>query len=65
MSANTLPKAMLRVPEVILVFWVIKTLSTTVGETGADFLASNLGFGMPLVAIIAIGMMAALLFYAV
>lgn len=62
MSTNTLQKAILRVPEVILVFWVIKTLSTTVGETGADFLASNLGFGMPVVVIIASGMMAALLF---
>lgn len=40
-SANWLNK----VPEVTLSFWLIKILSTTVGETGADFLAINAGFG--------------------
>ena len=34
-----------KVPEVTLAFWVIKILSTTVGETGADFLAVDLGWG--------------------
>lgn len=34
-----------KVPEVTLAFWVIKILSTTVGETGADFLAVDLGLG--------------------
>jgi len=34
-----------KVPEVTLSFWVIKILSTTVGETGADFLAVDAGFG--------------------
>jgi uncharacterized membrane-anchored protein len=34
-----------KVPEVTLSFWVIKVLSTTVGETGADFLAVNAGWG--------------------
>lgn len=34
-----------KVPEVTLAFWVIKILSTTVGETGADFLAVDVGFG--------------------
>ncbi|MBG6220154.1 putative membrane-anchored protein [Janthinobacterium sp. CAN_S1] len=34
-----------KVPEVTLSFWVIKIMSTTVGETGADFLAVNAGFG--------------------
>ena len=34
-----------KVPEVTLSFWVIKVMSTTVGETGADFLAVNAGFG--------------------
>ena len=28
-----------KVPQVALSFWVVKVLSTTVGETGADFLA--------------------------
>ncbi len=34
-----------KVPEVTLSFWVIKILSTTVGETVADFLAVNAGWG--------------------
>lgn len=34
-----------KVPEVILGFWLIKILSTTVGETGADYLAVNVGWG--------------------
>lgn len=34
-----------KVPEVTLAFWIIKILSTTVGETGADFLAVDAGFG--------------------
>ena len=35
-----------KVPEVTLYFWVIKVLCTTVGETAADFLNTNLGFGL-------------------
>lgn len=34
-----------KVPEVTLAFWVIKILSTTVGETVADFLAVDAGLG--------------------
>lgn len=34
-----------KVPEITLAFWVIKILSTTVGETGADYLAVNAGWG--------------------
>ncbi len=34
-----------KVPEVTLTFWIIKIMSTTVGETGADFLAVNAGWG--------------------
>ncbi|WP_028231069.1 COG4705 family protein [Paraburkholderia mimosarum] len=34
-----------KVPEITLAFWVIKIMSTTVGETGADFLAVNAGWG--------------------
>lgn len=35
-----------KVPEVTLAFWVIKIMSTTVGETGADFLAVDAGLGV-------------------
>ncbi|PFO07478.1 hypothetical protein COJ85_05185 [Bacillus sp. AFS076308] len=35
-----------KVPEVTIFFWIIKILCTTVGETFADFLNFNLGFGL-------------------
>ena len=35
-----------KVPEITLFFWIIKILCTTVGETAADFLNDNLGFGL-------------------
>jgi uncharacterized membrane-anchored protein len=34
-----------KVPEVTLGFWIIKIMSTTVGETGADYLSVNAGLG--------------------
>jgi uncharacterized membrane-anchored protein len=34
-----------KVPEVTLIFWLIKVMSTTVGETGADYLAVHVGLG--------------------
>ena len=39
-------KMLNKVPEVTLYFWIIKILCTTVGETAADYLNVNLGFGM-------------------
>jgi uncharacterized membrane-anchored protein len=36
-----------KVPEVTLLFWIVKIMSTTVGETAADFLSGNLGLGLP------------------
>jgi uncharacterized membrane-anchored protein len=38
------------VPEVTLIFWTIKLLSTTVGETGADYLAVQTGLRASLTA---------------
>src|SRR3954467_13563621 len=35
-----------KVPEVTLFFWIIKIMCTTVGETAADYLNVNLGFGL-------------------
>lgn len=37
-----------RVPEVTFAFWVIKILSTTTGETFADYLNADLGWGLSL-----------------
>lgn len=42
-----------KVPLITLYFWVIKILATTVGETGADFLNFNLGFGLTLTSLLA------------
>ena len=35
-----------KVPEITLYFWIIKVLCTTVGETAADFLNTNLNLGL-------------------
>jgi uncharacterized membrane-anchored protein len=35
-----------KVPEITLFFWIIKILCTTVGETAADFLNTNLNLGL-------------------
>jgi uncharacterized membrane-anchored protein len=35
-----------RVPKVAVDFWLIKLMAVTVGETAADYLAVNLGFGL-------------------
>src|SRR6476619_8210472 len=46
-QAPSLARRMLnKVPEVTLFFWVIKIMCTTVGETAADYLNVNLGFGL-------------------
>jgi len=43
----TLAGKMLRkVPEITIFFWIIKILCTTVGETFADFLGTNLNLGL-------------------
>ena len=39
-------KMLNKVPEVTIFFWVIKIMCTTVGETAADYLNDNLGFGL-------------------
>ena len=48
---NTLPNISTRnwlnkVPEVTVLFWIIKMMSTTLGETAADFLNGSLNFGL-------------------
>ncbi|EEW25067.1 COG4705 family protein [Rhodobacter ferrooxidans] len=46
-SLGTVPVlAMNRVPEVTVDFWLIKLMAVTMGETAADYLAVNLGFGL-------------------
>ena len=57
-SPLTIGREMLnKVPAITLAFWVIKIMATTVGETGADYLAVHVGLGPALTS----GIMAALL----
>ncbi|EPS0559288.1 hypothetical protein ACVAAS_004582 [Enterobacter roggenkampii] len=47
LQQNTTPAfPMNKVPEVTLFFWLIKMMSTTVGETAADFLNMDLNLGL-------------------
>ncbi len=45
-APNNLKQALVRVPAVTLYFWIIKMMATTVGETGADYLAFNWKLGL-------------------
>src|SRR4051794_25224457 len=59
---GSFPRAMLnKVPEVIFVFWVIKILCTTIGETAADYLNDDLGFGLTKTTYVAGALLAVLL----
>jgi uncharacterized membrane-anchored protein len=46
--AGAAPARWNKVPAITLSFWLIKVLSTTVGETGADYLAVHVGLGAAL-----------------
>jgi uncharacterized membrane-anchored protein len=50
-----------KVPQVTLFFWIIKILATTVGETGADFLNVQLGFGLNGTSLVMAALLAAFL----
>jgi len=50
-----------KVPEVTFYFWVIKIMCTTVGETAADYLNVNLGYGLTNTTIVAGVLLVALL----
>ncbi|MGN5454745.1 MAG: hypothetical protein ACI4XN_02045 [Candidatus Kurthia intestinigallinarum] len=45
-------KLLSKVPQITIFFWIIKILCTTVGETFADFLNFNLGFGLTVTTVI-------------
>src|SRR5689334_8484904 len=44
-AENTPRGALAKVPEVIAVFWIIRTAATTLGETGGDSLSMSAGLG--------------------
>jgi uncharacterized membrane-anchored protein len=50
-----------KVPEVTVFFWIIKVLCTTVGETAADYVNDNLGFGLSNTTIVSAALLAVLL----
>lgn len=50
-----------KVPEVTLFFWLIKILCTTTGETFADYVNENLGFGLSNTTYVAGALLAVLL----
>jgi uncharacterized membrane-anchored protein len=52
-----------KVPEVTLAFWIIKIMSTTVGETGADYLAVHVGLGTAITGAIMSSLLIAALFW--
>ena len=45
-ASTRLEPALNRVPKVTADFWLIKLMAVTVGETAADYLAVNLGYGL-------------------
>jgi len=46
-----------KVPEVTLVFWLIKILATTLGETGGDAVSMSMGLGYAISSLIFIGIL--------
>src|SRR5471030_983945 len=55
------PGAFSKVPEVTLVFWIIKILATTLGETGGDTVSMSMDLGY----LVGTGIFAALFIIAV
>lgn len=52
-----------KVPEVTIFFWIIKILCTTVGETAADFLSTQLNFGLTVTTWIMTAILLVVLFF--
>jgi uncharacterized membrane-anchored protein len=61
-QASTMSKEMVnRVPHIIVLYWVIKIASTTLGETGADMFSMTYKLGYGTTILIFMGLFAALL----
>ena len=45
LNNNIAEQAFSKVPEVTLIFWIIKILATTLGETGGDAVSMSMGLG--------------------
>ena len=62
-SGGRIGKMLNKVPEVTLFFWIIKILATTVGETAADFLNTNLSLGLTGTTFVMTGILIVVLFF--
>ncbi|WP_292396065.1 hypothetical protein [Mesorhizobium sp.] len=62
-QASTAARMLNKVPEITFFFWIIKIMATTVGETAADYLNFNLGFGLTNTSYVMGGLLAAVLAY--
>jgi uncharacterized membrane-anchored protein len=45
-----------KVPEVVLAFWIIKIIATTLGETGGDAVSMSMGLGYAIGSVIFIAL---------
>jgi uncharacterized membrane-anchored protein len=54
---------LMKVPAATLGFWIVKILSTTVGETGADYLAVNVGLGAGITTLIMTAILLLVIFF--
>jgi uncharacterized membrane-anchored protein len=61
MNTNTLTPLINRVPHIILLYWVIKIASTTLGETGADMFSMTYNFGYGTTILMFVGLFLAFL----
>jgi uncharacterized membrane-anchored protein len=62
-SSPRLRQMLNKVPEITIYFWIIKVLCTTVGETAADNLNDNLGFGLTNTTYVMSGLLIITLFF--
>jgi len=61
MTSDTSNKVINRVPHIILMYWVIKIASTTLGETGADMFSMTYALGYAETILLFLGLFVALL----
>ncbi|WP_018896925.1 membrane protein [Rhizobium sp. 2MFCol3.1] len=62
-NSTSVPGGLNRVPEVTIEFWLIKLMAVTMGETAADYLAVNLGFGLTVTSLFMTAVLIVALFF--
>src|SRR5436305_4772909 len=61
MDSTSKTSTVAKIPQVTLVFWVMKVAATTLGETGGDLLAQTMKVGYAISTLILLGIMVATL----